>query len=98
CVGRIHDGNGCYRRPIELKNTLMLVLNNYWLYKAQTMNLQQLRYVHEVARSGLNVSEAAAALHTSQPGVSKQIRLLEEELGVDVFVRQGKRLTAVTDP
>jgi LysR family cys regulon transcriptional activator len=62
------------------------------------MNLQQLRYVHEVARSGLNVSEAAAALHTSQPGVSKQIRLLEEELGVDVFVRQGKRLTAVTDP
>lgn len=62
------------------------------------MNLQQLRYVFEVARSGLNVSEAAAALHTSQPGVSKQIRLLEEELGVDVFVRQGKRLTAVTDP
>ncbi len=62
------------------------------------MNLQQLRYVYEVARSGLNVSEAAAALHTSQPGVSKQIRLLEEELGVGVFVRQGKRLTAVTDP
>ena len=62
------------------------------------MNLQQLRYVFEVARSGLNVSEAAAALHTSQPGVSKQIRLLEEELGVEVFVRQGKRLTAVTDP
>ncbi len=62
------------------------------------MNLQQLRYVFEVARSGLNVSEAAAALHTSQPGVSKQIRLLEEELGIDVFVRQGKRLTAVTDP
>lgn len=62
------------------------------------MNLQQLRYVFEVARSGLNVSEAAAVLHTSQPGVSKQIRLLEEELGVDVFVRQGRRLTAVTDP
>ncbi len=62
------------------------------------MNLQQLRYVYEVARSGLNVSEAAAALHTSQPGVSKQIRLLEEELGVDVFVRQGRRLAAVTAP
>ena len=62
------------------------------------MNLQQLRYIYEVARSGPNVSEAAAALHTSQPGVSKQIRLLEEELGVDVFVRQGRRLTAVTDP
>ncbi len=62
------------------------------------MNLQQLRYVFEVARSGLNVSVAAAVLHTSQPGVSKQIRLLEEELGVEVFVRQGRRLTAITDP
>lgn len=62
------------------------------------MNLQQLRYVQEVARRGLNVSEAAAALHTSQPGVSKQIRLLEEELGVDIFVRHGKRLTGVTGP
>lgn len=62
------------------------------------MNLQQLRYVFAVARSGLNISEAAATLHTSQPGVSKQIRLLEEELGVDVFARQGRRLTAVTDP
>ncbi len=62
------------------------------------MNIQQLRYVHEVARRNLNVSEAAAALYTSQPGVSKQIRLLEEELGVDIFVRHGKRLTGVTDP
>jgi LysR family cys regulon transcriptional activator len=61
------------------------------------MNLQQLRYAAEVARRGLNVSEAAAALHTSQPGVSKQLRALEEELGVDLFVRQGRRLTAVTD-
>ena len=61
------------------------------------MNLQQLRYVSEVARRNLNVSEAAAALHTSQPGVSKQIRALEEELGVDVFVRQGRRLVAITD-
>lgn len=62
------------------------------------MNIQQLRYVHEVARRNLNVSEAAAALYTSQPGVSKQIRLLEEELGVDIFVRHGKRLTGITDP
>lgn len=62
------------------------------------MNIQQLRYVLEVSRRGLNISEAAAVLHTSQPGVSKQIRLLEEELGVDVFARQGKRLTGVTDP
>ncbi len=62
------------------------------------MNLQQLRYIHEVARRGLNVSDAATALHTSQPGVSKQIRLLEEELGLTIFERAGKRLTAVTEP
>jgi LysR family cys regulon transcriptional activator len=61
------------------------------------MNLQQLRYAHEVARRGLNVSEAAAALHTSQPGVSKQIRALEEELGAAIFVRSGRRLVAITD-
>ena len=62
------------------------------------MNLQQLRYVHEVARCGFNVSEAADVLCTSQPGVSKQIRLFEEELGVDVFIRHGKRLVGVTEP
>lgn len=61
------------------------------------MNLQQFRYVVEVAQGGLNVSEAALALHTSQPGVSKQIRALEEELGVAIFVRQGRRFTAVTE-
>jgi LysR family cys regulon transcriptional activator len=62
------------------------------------MNIQQLRYLNEVVRCNLNISEAAAALFTSQPGVSKQIRLLEEELGVDIFVRNGKRIAAVTDP
>ena len=62
------------------------------------MKLQQLRCLTEVARRGLNVSEAADALHTSQPGVSKQIRALEDELGVEVFVRHGKRLVAVTEP
>ena len=62
------------------------------------MNIQQLRYVFEVARHGLNVSEAAEALFTSQPGVSKQIRLLEDELGVEIFVRHGKRLIAITEP
>jgi len=61
------------------------------------MNLQQFRYVSEVARRGLNVSDAAEALHTSQPGVSKQIRALEEELGTQIFVRQGRRFTAITD-
>lgn len=62
------------------------------------MNLQQLRYIHEVAHRGLNVSDAAASLYTSQPGISKQIRLLEEELGLTIFARSGKRLTAVTEP
>ncbi|MEY6432027.1 HTH-type transcriptional regulator CysB [Thioalkalicoccus limnaeus] len=62
------------------------------------MNLQQLRYVQEVARRGLNVSEAAAALHTSQPGISKQIRQLEAELGIEIFERHGKRLVEVTEP
>lgn len=62
------------------------------------MKLQQLRYLVEVARQGLNVSEAAEALHTSQPGVSKQVRLLEDELGITVFERSGKRLTGITEP
>jgi LysR family cys regulon transcriptional activator len=62
------------------------------------MKLQQLRYLTEIARRGLNVSEAAEALHTSQPGVSKQIRALEDELGIEVFVRHGKRLVSVTEP
>lgn len=62
------------------------------------MKLQQLRYLVEVARHGLNVSAAAEALFTSQPGISKQIGLLEDELGVMVFERSGKRLTAITEP
>jgi LysR family cys regulon transcriptional activator len=62
------------------------------------MKLQQLRYLSEVARRGLNVSEAAEALHTSQPGVSKQIRALEDELGIQVFTRHGKRLVEITEP
>jgi len=62
------------------------------------MKLQQLRYLCEVIRHRLNLSEAAESLHTSQPGISKQIRLLEEELGVDVLVRHGKRVISVTEP
>ena len=60
------------------------------------MNLQQLRYLCAVVDHGLNVSEAAEALFTSQPGISKQIRQLEDELGLSVFVRQGKRLASLT--
>jgi LysR family cys regulon transcriptional activator len=62
------------------------------------MKLQQLRYLCEVANQGLNLSKAAEILHTSQPGISKQIRLLENELGVDVFVRNGKRVVETTPP
>jgi LysR family cys regulon transcriptional activator len=62
------------------------------------MNLQQLRYVREAVRSGLSLTVAAERLHTSQPGVSRQIRQLEEELGVELFVRHGKRFTALTEP
>ncbi|MFY0677504.1 MAG: HTH-type transcriptional regulator CysB [Neptuniibacter sp.] len=60
------------------------------------MKLQQLRYIWEVARHDLNVSATAQSLYTSQPGISKQIRLLEDELGVEVFSRSGKHLTRVT--
>ncbi len=62
------------------------------------MKLQQLRYIVEIQRSGLNVSEAAENLYTSQPGISKQVKLLEEELGVAIFERSGKRFTGVTEP
>jgi len=62
------------------------------------MKLQQLRYACEVARQGMNISAAAAALHTSQPGISKQIKGLEDELGIEIFVRNGKRLTGITEP
>jgi LysR family cys regulon transcriptional activator len=62
------------------------------------MNLHQFRFVQEAARRGLNLTEAAKALHTSQPGVSKAIIELEEELGVDIFARHGKRLKRITEP
>lgn len=62
------------------------------------MNFQQLRSVREALRCGFNLTEAASALHTSQPGVSRQIRELEDELGVEIFVRAGKRLTGLTPP
>ncbi|GEK74384.1 MULTISPECIES: HTH-type transcriptional regulator CysB [Halomonas] len=60
------------------------------------MKLQQLKYIWEVSRHNLNVSATAQSLYTSQPGISKQIRLLEDELGVEIFARSGKHLTRVT--
>jgi len=60
------------------------------------MKLQQLRYIWEVAQNELNVTATADSLYTSQPGISKQIRLLEEELGIDIFARNGKQFAAIT--
>lgn len=62
------------------------------------MNFQQLRAVREAARLGFNLTEVASVLHTSQPGISRQIRELEDELGIEIFVRAGKRLTRLTPP
>ena len=62
------------------------------------MKLQQLRYIVEIRRQGLNVSEAAESLFTSQPGISKQVKLLEDELGVTIFERSGKRFSGLTEP
>ena len=62
------------------------------------MNFQQLRSIREAARCGFNLTEVANVLFTSQPGVSRQIRELEEELGVEIFERNGKRLTGLTEP
>jgi LysR family cys regulon transcriptional activator len=62
------------------------------------MNLHQFRFVQEAARHNLNLTEAAKALHTSQPGVSKAIIELEEELGIEIFARHGKRLKRITEP
>ncbi|HEV2228361.1 MAG TPA: HTH-type transcriptional regulator CysB [Steroidobacteraceae bacterium] len=60
------------------------------------MKLHQLRYLAAVSQSGLNITAAAHKLHTSQPGVSKQIKLLEDELGFQIFVREGRNLTRIT--
>ncbi|BGI53417.1 MAG: HTH-type transcriptional regulator CysB [Candidatus Hamiltonella defensa (Ceratovacuna japonica)] len=62
------------------------------------MKLQQLRYIVEIVNHDLNLSSTAAGLYTSQPGISKQIKMLEEELGIQIFARNGKHLTEITVP
>lgn len=62
------------------------------------MNLQQLHFLNEIVRSNLKISKAAESLYISQPGISKQIKQLEDELGVQIFVRNGKRIVAVSEP
>lgn len=62
------------------------------------MNLQQIRYLREIVKRGFNLTAAAQILHTSQPGISQRIKELEDELGVLIFVRQGKRITGLTPP
>ncbi len=62
------------------------------------MKLQQLRCIYEVVQNGYNISNAANTMHTSQPGVSKQILLIEDEIGTQIFKRHGKRLVGLTDP
>ncbi|PJG86544.1 HTH-type transcriptional regulator CysB [Conservatibacter flavescens] len=60
------------------------------------MKIQQLRYIVEIVNQNLNVTEAANALYTSQPGISKQVRLLEDELGLEIFERNGKHIKSIT--
>ena len=62
------------------------------------MNFQQLRFIREVAQCGMNISTAAEKLHATQPGISNQVKKLEEELNVQIFERNGKRLVGVTQP
>jgi len=62
------------------------------------MNFQQLRIIRETLRQDFNLTEVANALYTSQPGVSKHIKDLEDELGIEIFVRRGKRLLGLTEP
>ena len=61
------------------------------------MKLQQLRFILAIAESNLNITQASERLYTSQPGVSKQLRLLEDELGLKIFERNGKNLIGITE-
>src|SRR5213592_4216210 len=80
---------------------LLVVIADYafsFRLARKSMNLHQFRFVREAVRQNYNLTEAAKALYTSQPGVSKAIIELEEELGVDIFTRHGKRIRSLTEP
>jgi len=81
----------CYKR-IYHDRTIILC------YGPSAVNLRQLHYLNGIADAGFNISRAAAALHTSQPGISKQMQMLEQEIGVDILVRRGNRIVGVTEP
>jgi len=83
-----------YLEPFIIENNELLFHYYIWIY--ESMKIKQLKYVLEVARNGLNISQAAESLHTVQPGVSTQIKLLEEEIGTPIFERYGKRMIAIT--
>jgi LysR family cys regulon transcriptional activator len=80
------------------KNALELTRADTRSEKGGVLNFQQLRSVRETVRQDFNLTSVAGVLHTSQPGVSRQIRELEDELGVEIFARAGKRLTGLTSP
>src|SRR5687767_15354192 len=96
----LRTGYVAHRRMI--KPAVQGLSRAYWrptgriLSRGFSMKLHQLRYLAAVAQSGLNITAAAQKLHTSQPGVSKQIKLLEDELGFQIFVREGRNLTRIT--
>ena len=89
------NGSRCLLSPPEVVKYCSVRPSRY-KYGFTDMKLQQLSYIWEVAHHDLNVSATAQSLYTSQPGISKQIRLLEDELGVEVFSRSGKHLTRIT--
>src|SRR5207244_1514148 len=94
-VVAVHGTANARSAPYAFKDYCVSMLCKRDLSK---MKLQQLRYLTEVVRRGLNVSQAADALHTSQPGVSNQIRALEDELDIQGRVRHGQRLVSITEP
>ena len=86
----------CVRTPPELNLTGIALVRSQEERDSHRMKLQQLKYLLAIADNGLNITAAAERLYTSQPGVSKQLKLLEEELGLQLFTRKGKSLGSIT--